>query len=170
MQINSRYEEYFAPELQLLDAQYNENEKLYNEVHKAMEKSVGRLDAKQMFGGSMSSPTKDIAQLGEVLNDIRSNQVQVAKERANIKKTIIDLDIRKENSKSQSEDANTNQLLMRNILTSIQKEAPNFTKSSQINGDIRGAEALKSIDPDAIGINANDLKMIDRFRLNKGKR
>ena len=40
----------------------------------------------------------NIAEVGKVLNDIR-NQVQIIKEKANIE-NVIDLDIRKENSKA----------------------------------------------------------------------
>ena len=167
--IESKYYQEFEPEMAALDKQSQENEKLYDEVHKAMEKCVERLDGKQMFG--TTSPTKDIAQLGEVLNDIRSNQVQTIKEKANIKKTIFDLDIRKENSRAQSQDANTNQMLMRDILSKIQKEAPTLSKPTAAEmADNSGRDGLKNLDPRELGVNENDMKMISRFVQNKGKR
>ena len=161
--IESRYSEYFQPEIDAMDKQASENDKLYNEVHKAIEKNLGRLDGKMMMGAS--SPYRDIAMLGDTLNDIRANQVSIIKEKANIKKTIIDLDIRKENSKSQSNDAETNQLLMRDILTRIQKEIPNITKPTNTEmSDNRGIEQLKNLDPKKLGLNSNDFSMIEKFK------
>lgn len=167
--IDSKYYNEFQPELEALDKQTTENDKLYGEVHKAMESCLGRLEGKQMFGSS--SPTKDIAQLGEVLNGVRKSQIDIIKEKGNIKKTIFDLDIRKDNSKSQSQDANTNQMLMRDILTRIQKEAPNVTKPTADElSNTTGRDALKHLNPDELGINENDYKMINVFKTNKGKR
>ena len=159
----SQYSEYFKPELDAMDVQATDNDKLYKEVHKALEKNLERIDGKAMFGSS--SPYKDIAQLGDTLNDIRGNQVTIIKEKANIKKNIIDLDIRKENSKSQSTDANVNQVLMRDILSNLRQQVPNLNKPThQEMVDNRGKETLKNLDPDKLGINANDLQMIDRFK------
>ena len=161
--IESRFSEYFQDELNSMDKQAAENDKLYNEVHKAMDKNLGRLDGKMMMGSS--SPYRDIAMLGDTLNDIRANQVAIIKEKANIKKTIIDLDIRKENSKSQSNDAETNQMLMRDILIRIQKEVPDITKPTNTEmSDKRGLEQLKGLDPKTLGLNSNDFTMIEKFK------
>ena len=164
---DSRYVEYFQPELNAMDEQSKKNNELYDEVHKAMEKNIERLDGKAMFGSS--SPHKDIAAIGEVLNSIRSNQVSIIKEKANIKKTIIDLDIRKENAKSQTSNAEVNQTLMQDLLNEFNRKLPNANRPSTTElKDNRGREKLGEIDPDTLCLNENDFKMIDRF-VGKGK-
>lgn len=162
------YEAYFGPELELLENQFQENEKLYNEVHKGMEMNLERMDQKSMFGGS--SPYRDVAELGKVLNDIRSNQVQVIKERTNVKKTIKDLELRKENSQKGDKNNMDAQGLMRDFLSEIQRQKPDYNKpqAHEITNQ-KGIENLQTLDPAKLGINENDLKMIDRFKNNGGK-
>ena len=103
-QFSSDIEEYFSEEIELFNDQFNENEKLYEEVHRGMEKNLERLDGKAMFGSS--SPYRDIAELGKVLNDVRSNQVSIIKERANVKKTVKDLEFKRENMKKDEKNDN----------------------------------------------------------------
>lgn len=159
------YEAYFNPELELLNNQFEENEKLYKEVHKGMEANLERMEQKSMFGSS--SPYRDVAELGKVLNDIRSNQVQVIKERTNVKKTIKDLEMRRENSVKGDKNNIDAQGLMRDFLTEIQRQKPDYNKP-QVHEitNTTGIEQLSNLDPAKLGINENDLKMIDRFKGN----
>lgn len=157
------YESYFNPELELLNDQFNQNEQLYNEVHKGMELNLERMGQKSMYGGS--SPYRDVAELGKVLNDIRSNQVQVIKERTNIKKTIKDLEMRRDNSNKGDKNNMDAQGLMRDFLTELQRQKPDYNKPQvhEITNN-SGIEKLADLDPVKLGVNENDLKMIDRFK------
>jgi hypothetical protein len=167
--LDLQYEEYFKPELDSLNQQSQENDKLYKEVHSSMSKNLDRLNSKQMYG--TSSPHRDIAEVGKVLNDIRGNQVQIIKEKANIKKTIIDLDIRKENSKASVKDSNTNEALMQDILREIRHGIPNISKPTHSEvSSTKGKDELAKIDPKSLGLNENDLSMIKKFKNNSGNK
>lgn len=165
---NSEYEEYFKPELEALDDQYTKNESLYNDVYKGMEKNLGRLDARTMLGGG-SSPYRDISELGKVLNDIRGNQVSTIKEKTTIKKTIKELELRRENMTKTDNNNVDAQSLMKELITSIQSKTPEFSNVTvKEKTDYKGLDKLNNLDPEEIGINENDLRMIDKFN-NTGK-
>ena len=165
----NEYQEYFQPELDLLDDQYNKNEQLYDEVHGSLERNLERMDGKTMFG--TTSPHRDIAELGKVLNDIRGNQVSTIKERSSIKKTIKELELKRDNMKQNSDNAQANEIMMKQMLSTIMTKNPEVTKatvSEKVNN--KGKEELANIDPNTLGLNNNDLAMIDRFKKNLGKR
>ena len=168
MSEESKYRNQFAPIISELNEQANLNTELYNEVHKSLEKDLNRLNGDRMIGSS--SPSKSIAETGKVLSEIRGTQVNIIKEKANIIKTVADLDIRERNSKSQATDAGTSQILMQNLLNEISKKAGDITKPtmSEIQ-DKRGMESLDKLDPKALGLNENDFAMIDKFKQNSGK-
>ena len=167
MAVKSNYEEKFEPIINALDEQANLNNELYNEVHKSLEKDLNRLNGERMIGSS--SPSKSIAETGKVLSEIRGNQVNIIKEKANIIKTVADLEIRERNSNNQATDTETNQFLMHNILNEISKKIGNVSKPSisEIQ-DNRGKEELDKLNPDVLGLNDNDFAMIDRFKNTNG--
>lgn len=168
-QYSSDMEEYFGEEIELLNDQFNENEKLYEEVHKGMEKNIERLDSKAMFGSS--SPYRDIAELGKVLNDVRSNQVQIIKERTNVKKTVKDLELRRENMKKDEKNSTNAELLMKDLISEITRQRPEIEKSTVAERtNNKGLEKLKDLNPEKLGLNSNDFKMIETFRNNGGNR
>ena len=159
----TNYQEYFKPELDALDNQYNKNEKLYDEVHRSLERKLDTLEGKSMFGSG--SPHRDVAELGKVLNDIRGNQVQTIKERTNVKKTIKDFELRERNLNTATTETEALQEVMKKVVTSIQYSNPAAilpTASEKANNS--GIEKLKDLDPQTLGLNENDLKMIDRFK------
>lgn len=157
------YQEYFKPELDALDNQYNKNEELYNEVHKSLEKKLDTLDGKAMFGAG--SPHRDVAELGKVLNDIRGNQVQTIKERTNVKKTIKDFELRERNINTSTTETEALQEVMKSVITNLQYSNPTaITPTATEKRNNFGIEELKNLDPNTLGLNENDLKMIDKFK------
>lgn len=157
------YQEYFKPELDALDNQYNKNEKLYDEVHKSLEKKLDTIDGKSMFGSG--SPHRDVAELGKVLNDIRGNQVQTIRERSNVKKTIKDFELRERNFNTATNETEALQEVMKEVITNLQYSNPKaIAPSINEKKNNEGIEKLKDLDPATLGLNENDLKMIDRFK------
>ena len=59
---------------------------------------------------------------------------------------------------------------MRDFLSEIQRQKPDYNKPQvhEITNQ-KGIENLQTLDPAKLGINENDLKMIDRFKNNGGK-
>lgn len=166
---DNNYQEYFQPELDLLDDQYKKNEDLYKEVHSSLEKNLERMEGKTMFNSS--SPHRDIAELGKVLNDIRGNQVSTIKERSGIKKTIKELELKRDNMKQNSDNAQNTEVMMKQMLATIMVKNPELSKATEKEkGDKRGHEELANLDPNTLGLNNNDLAMIDRFKKNLGKK
>jgi len=166
-QPTSTYEEYFQPEINMLDDQYNKNEKLYNEVHSSLEVNLDKMNGKAMFGAS--SPHRDVAELGKVLNDIRGNQVSTIKEKAGIKKTIKELEL-KANSIKQNDKTNMDaQNILKDLVSTIQSKNSNLiTPTNNEKSNTKGLDKLNNLNPDQLGINSNDLKMIDQFKKNSG--
>lgn len=161
------YGEYFDPELQELNIQSSKNDILYDEVHKSMEKCLDKLEAKTMYGAG-GMPHKDVASLGTVLNDIRSNQVQIIKEKSGIKKTIAELTLKRNSQKTDEKNASTSESLMREVLMEINRKNPQMTKATQSElSNKNGIDKLNDLDPKQLGINENDLKMINKFSKNK---
>lgn len=166
----TEYEEYFSPELQALDNQYQKNEELYNEVHKSLDKNLSKIDGNSMFGSA--SPHREVAELGKVLNDIRGNQVSVIKERSNIKKTIKDFELKQQNIARNEAGSENLQVMMKDLISNIQATRTEMTKPSYSEKTSnKGAENLSALKPEDLGINENDFAMIDRFRgtSNSGK-
>ena len=162
-QFSSDIEEYFSEEIELFNDQFNENEKLYEEVHRGMEKNLERLDGKAMFGSS--SPYRDIAELGKVLNDVRSNQVSIIKERANVKKTVKDLEFKRENMKKDEKNSTNAELLMKDLISELTRQQPDIAKSTVAErNNNKGIEKLENLNPEELGLNENDYRMIDKFK------
>lgn len=163
----TNYEEYFKPELDALDNQYNKNEELYSEVHKSLEKKLDTIDGKAMFGAG--SPHKDVAELGKVLNEIRGNQVATIKERTNVKKTIKDFELRERNINTTVSESDALQEVMKDVITSLQYNNPQVSvPTNKEKANNSGIEHLKDLDPKTLGLNENDMKMIDRFKKSNG--
>ena len=163
----TNYEEYFQPELDALDNQYNKNEELYTEVHKSLERKLDTIDGKAMFGAG--SPHKDVAELGKVLNDIRGNQVATIKERTNVKKTIKDFELRERNINTTVSESDALQEVMKDVITSLQYNNPQVSvPTNKEKANNSGIEHLKNLDPATLGLNENDMKMIDRFKKSNG--
>ena len=159
----TNYEKYFEPELTQLDTQYNKNEELYQEVHKSLEKNLDRMEGKAIFG--TTSPHRDVAELGKVLNDIRGNQVSTIREKSNIKKNIKDLELRRENMKQGNKDNQDAQLLMKELISNIQAKNPEISRATEKEKtNLAGREFLDKLNPNDIGVNENDLKMIRKFK------
>lgn len=166
-QPTSTYEEYFQPEINMLDDQYNKNEKLYDEVHSSLEINLDKMNGKSMFGAS--SPHRDVAELGKVLNDIRGNQVSTIKEKAGIKKTIKELELKASSIKQNDKSNMDAQNILKDLVSSIQSKNSNLiTPTSNEKSNTKGLDKLKNLNPDQLGINSNDLKMIDQFKKNSG--
>lgn len=161
----TNYQEYFQPEIEQLDQQYKKNEKLYDEVHGCLEHNIEKLGGKTMFGSG--SPHRDIADLGKVLNEIRGNQVATIKEKSNIKKTIKEFEFKRDNMKQGEKNNVDAQNLMKELVSSIQSKNNDLIKiTTHEAANMNGAEKLQKLDPAALGINENDLKMIDQFKRN----
>ena len=133
----TNYQEYFKPELDALDNQYNKNEELYGEVHKSLERKLDSLDNKAMFGAG--SPHRDVAELGKVLNDIRGNQVATIKERTNVKKTIKDFELRERNLTTNTSETEALQEVMKSVITSLQynnpqSQVPSYSEKRNMDG------------------------------------
>jgi prolyl-tRNA synthetase len=162
MATETNYQEYFQPEIDALENQFNKNEKLYNEVHSCLEINIDKINSgKQMFGAS--TPHRDIADLGKVLNEIRSNQVATIKEKSNIKKTIKEFEFKRDNMKQGEKNNVDAQTLMKELVSSIQTKNMDILKPNPTNS-MSGADKLKNLDPAQLGINENDFKMIDQFK------
>lgn len=166
----TNYQEYFQPEIDQLDAQYEKNEKLYDEVHGCLEQNIEKLNGKAMFGAS--SPHRDIADLGKVLNEIRGNQVSTIKEKSNIKKTIKDFEFKRDNMKQGEKNNVDAQNLMKEMISSIQANHTDLIKTSHQDQTktTKGVDQLSKLDPDDLGLNENDLKMIEQFKRTNGQR
>lgn len=174
-QTTTNYQEYFAPEMEMLDNQYQKNEELYNEVHRSLDKNLAKMEDKGMFGSS--SPHRDVAELGKVLNDIRGNQVSTIKERINIKKISKDLEI-KERSQKTADAGNENmQVMLKDLIANVQANNAELVRPNyQERTNTTGREELEKLKPEDLGINENDFAMINRFKgavettNNKGKK
>jgi hypothetical protein len=73
--------------------------------------------------------------------------------------------------KQNSDNAQANEIMMKQMLSTIMTKNPEVTKATvdeKVNN--RGREELANIDPNTLGLNNNDLAMIDRFKKNLGKR
>lgn len=156
-----KYEEIFADEITDLDNQAKEVDSLYQETHQALERNINRMTDKSMFG--TTSPYRDISELSKSLTSIKQTRVSISHEKINLKKTIVELGLKDKQSNTDATNANTNELLMRDILTQIGKKTE-ITKPSPEEINNKGIEKLDNLDPQKIGINDNDLKMIARFK------
>lgn len=165
-----KYQEIFDDELNDLDNQAKEVDNLYNETHKALEVNIDRMSGKSMFG--TTSPYRDISELSKSLTSIKQTRVSISHEKINLKKTIVELGLKDKQSNTDATNANTNEVLMRDILAQIgRKQEINkpFPGESNNNGIDKLQERM---DPKKLGLNANDERMIERFKENikeKGK-
>lgn len=156
------YSSYFKPELDALDNEGKEIDKLYNETHQALEKQINRMNSPTMIGST--SPYRDISELSKTLGGIRQTKVSVTHEKIALKKTVAELELKNKQTQTNAQNGNTNELLMRDILNQISHKTdiskPNKTELS----DNEGLDKLGQIDPKKLGINENDLKMIEKFK------
>jgi hypothetical protein len=91
-------------------------------------------------------------------------------ERTNVKKTIKDFELRERNFNTSTNETEALQEVMKNVITSLQYNNPQVsvpTNKEKANND--GIEKLKDLDPIALGLNENDMKMIDRFKKSNGR-
>lgn len=158
-----KYQEIFQDELNELNNQAAEVDSLYDETHKALEKNINRMTDKSMFG--TTSPYRDISELSKSLTSIKQTRVSISHEKINLKKTIVELGLKDKQSNTDSQNANTSELLMRDILTQIsRKHEINKPSPDEINN--KGIDNLDSLDPKQLGLNDNDERMIERFKNN----
>lgn len=158
-----KYQEIFQDELNELNNQAAEVDNLYDETHKALEKNINRMTDKSMFG--TTSPYRDISELSKSLTSIKQTRVSISHEKINLKKTIVELGLKDKQSNTDSQNANTSELLMRDILTQIsRKHEINKPAPEEINN--KGIDNLDSLDPKQLGLNDNDERMIERFKNN----
>lgn len=158
-----KYQEIFQDELNELNNQAAEIDNLYDETHKALEKNINRMTDKSMFG--TTSPYRDISELSKSLTSIKQTRVSISHEKINLKKTIVELGLKDKQSNTDSQNANTSELLMRDILTQIsRKHEINKPAPEEINN--KGIDNLDSLDPKQLGLNDNDERMIERFKNN----
>lgn len=158
-----KYQEIFEDELNELNSQAKEVDDLYDETHKALEKNINRMTDKSMFG--TTSPYRDISELSKSLTSIKQTRVSISHEKINLKKTIVELGLKDKQSNTDSQNANTSELLMRDILAQIgRKHEINKPAPEEINN--KGIDHLDSLDPKQLGLNDNDEKMIERFKNN----
>jgi hypothetical protein len=165
----TNYQQYFQPEIDALENQYQKNEQLYNEVHGCLESNIDKLqNSKQMFGAS--TPHRDIADLGKVLNEIRGNQVATIKEKSNIKKTIKEFEFKRDNMKLGEKNNVDAQNLMKDLVSSIQARNPEIIKTTNSErSSTKGLDKLQELEPSQLGLNSNDFKMIEQFKRANGK-
>lgn len=165
-----KYQEIFTDELQELDQQAQEIDNLYNETHKALEKNINRMADKSMFG--TTSPYRDISELSKSLTGIKQTRVSISHEKINLKKTIVELGLKDKQSNTDATNANTNEVLMRDILAQISRKQE-LNKPFPGESNLKGIDKLNErMDPKKLGLNSNDEKMIERFNQNikeKGK-
>lgn len=158
-----KYQEIFQDELNELNNQAAEVDSLYDETHKALEKNINRMTDKSMFG--TTSPYRDISELSKSLTSIKQTRVSISHEKINLKKTIVELGLKDKQSNTDSQNANTSELLMRDILAQIgRKHEINKPAPGEINN--KGIDNLDSLDPKQLGLNDNDERMIERFKNN----
>ena len=86
-----------------------------------------------------------------------------------MKKTIVELGLKDKQTSSDSKNASTNEMLMRDILTQIGKKQE-INKPFPGENNNKGVENLDNLDPKKLGLNANDERMIERFKENLGKK
>lgn len=115
-----KYQEIFEDELNELNNQAAEVDSLYDETHKALEKNINRMTDKSMFG--TTSPYRDISELSKSLTSIKQTRVSISHEKINLKKTIVELGLKDKQSNTDSQNANTSELLMRDILAQISRK------------------------------------------------
>lgn len=162
-----KYQEIFENEINELDKQAKDVDKLYDETHQALQANLDRMTNKAMFG--TTSPYRDISELSKSLTGIKQTRVSISHERINLKKTIVELGLKDKQTNSDATNANTNELLMRDILAQIgKKQEINKPLPGEINN--KGIEKLNDLDPKQLGVNTNDLKMIERFKENINKK
>ncbi len=165
MKINlndDNYGDYFEPELKELDDESVKIDSLYDEAHQALEKNINRMNDKTMFGSS--SPYRDISELSKTLGGIRQTKVSIVHEKIALKKTISELELKSKQTSTDAKNGNTNELLMRDILAEIgHKVDINKPTVKEMTND-NGKEMLDNLSPKSLGINENDLKMIDKFK------
>lgn len=165
MKLNNKYDELFINEENELNNQYDKTEELYNETHKALDKNILRMESKTMIG--TTSPYRDISELSKTLTGIRQTSVNITKEKINLKKIKVELELKEKQTATNSQNAQTSETMLRDIVTSIGiKEA--FMKNTKTSN--KGIENLKNLDIEDIGINENDLKMIEAYKKSDGKR
>lgn len=163
-----KYQEIFTDELNELDQQAIEIDKLYDETHKALEKNINRMTDKSMFG--TTSPYRDISELSKSLTGIKQTRVSISHEKINLKKTIVELGLKDKQSNTDATNANTNEVLMRDILTQISKKQE-LNKPFPGENNLNGIDKLNErMDPKKLGLNSNDEKMIERFKQNLTKK
>lgn len=165
LDLDTGYNDYFKPELDALDKEAVITDNLYNEAHQALEKNISRMNDKTMFGST--SPYRDISELSKTLGGIRQTKVSIVHEKIALKKTISELELKNKQSKTDAQNGNTSELLMRDILVQIGAKA-DFSKPSihELTNN-NGKENLDNLNPKDIGVNENDLKMIDKFKSGK---
>lgn len=162
-----KYQDIFTDELNELDKQAQDVDNLYEETHKALEKNINRMTDKSMFG--TTSPYRDISELSKSLTGIKQTRVSISHEKIALKKTIVELGLKDKQTSSDSKNASTNEMLMRDILTQISKKQE-INKPFPGENNNKGVENLDNLDPKKLGLNANDERMIERFKENLGKK
>ena len=159
--MEENYKELFDPELNELNTQAVKTDELYNETHQALEKNINRMNDKSMFG--TSSPYRDISELSKSLTSIRQTSISIIREKISLKQIIQNLILKSAQIKSDSKTANVNESLMRNILTEINRKTELRPTHNELTNN-NGIEHLDKYKIDELGLNDNDLKMIEKFR------
>ncbi len=158
-----KYQEIFNDEMTDLNNQAEEIDKLYDETHLALEKNINRMTDKSMFG--TTSPYRDISELSKSLTSIKQTRVSISHEKIALKKTIVELGLKDKQSNTDSQNANTSELLMRDILAQIGRKN-DIHRPFPGESNNKGADNLSNLDPRKLGLNDNDEKMIERFKNN----
>lgn len=159
------YSQMFSGELAQLDDQYNKTNSLYDRTDSALNKNLERMNAPIMHGGS--SPYRDISDLSKSLGSIRQTALSITHEKISAKKTIAELQLKaKANEKNSGVDALNDTLLREMLIKMGNNPAIIRVKPSEINN--KGEEELKNLDPERLGINANDLESVRRFKKSCG--
>lgn len=159
--MNDEYKKMFEEDIKEFDNQAKETDKLYNETHSALERNLNRMSDKQMFGSS--SPYRDIAELSKTLTGIRQTRISIVKERAAVKKTMVELSLKAQSNNNDTKNANTNEMLMKDILAQFDKRVDNIKMNNSANMN-KGLDKLSNLDPESVGLNENDVKMIENFK------
>ena len=81
---------------------------------------------------------------------------------------LAELTLKRNSQKTDEKNASTSESLMREVLMEINRKNPQMTKATQSElSNKNGIDKLNDLDPKQLGINENDLKMINKFSKNK---
>lgn len=149
--------EYYIDDIRAYDDHIVKNEQLYDELHSFMDKLKGN---SVNFGG-----VKDIAEMGRTLAGIRTSGIEGVNKRFQAKRSLADMELKKEQLKNDDALNQNNAEVARNYLTLI-RQTPKVIKPVVVDspqGEIDLSElnnrVSKELDNGSIAMSKNDKAM-----------